>query len=325
MSINYSLGGLVINDIICINLKKRKDRRVKLKRESRKKKFPVSFVRGVINKENPKLGKWMAHLKVWESITKNKKNKNVLILEDDAKILISRLLVPTPPAKWDMLYLGGNIQRVFTDDETDTSESWKRVCTLMTHAYILNYGSARELVKMGKIYLQECKKLGEEVLDLDKWLCTKYHLNKLVYTAIPDRIIQRDGYSDVKGDFATFNQQLTDRAFVVNEGDDVEYDEELDESKLTELRKTPMEIIKGEDSGGKESTGYVLKLPKMLTEDLPNVTLLTPVRNNKSSFYFAVRNFYKLNYPKEKLRGLSWMIVRRVRRLESWFRVVIVV
>ena len=46
-------------------------------------------------------------------------------------------------------------------------------------------------------------------------------------------------------------------------------------------------------------------MPKMTTEELPHVTLITPTRNNKSGFYFVIRNFYKLEYPKEKL---TWII-----------------
>lgn len=307
MSISHNLGGIILHDIICINLKHRKDRRVKIKRESRKKGFPVSFYRPQINKENPRLGKWNAHMKVWSNSlktpkTKRSTNRCTLILEDDARILISRLTVPVPPKQWDMLYLGGNIQRVMTDDETDTSASWKRVCTLMTHAYIINTDTAIDLIKKAKLYLDNCKKTKQEILDLDKWLCTQYHTDKLVYTTIPDRIIQRDGYSDVKQTFLTFNQQLTDRAFV---GKNDEQESEFDESQLVQLEKTPMETSSGKDAQGEDSLGYILKLPKVSTEDLPNVTLITPVRNNKSGFYFVVRNFYKLQYPKDKL---TWII-----------------
>lgn len=306
MSINCDLGGLIINDIVCINLKHRKDRRIKIRRESRKKNFPVSLSRPDMNKQNPKLGKWNAHMNVWRNAIKHPKTrlrkKYTLILEDDVKILISKLMVPVPPEEWDMLYLGGNIQRVITDEATDTSSSWKRVCTLMTHAYIISDETGKDLLKKAKLYLSECKKSKNEILDLDKWLCTKYHTEKLVYTTIPDRIIQRDGYSDVKKSFVTFNQQLTDRAFV-NINKDTH--EEVDESKLIELAKTPMETTSGKDAYGNDSVGYILKLPKISTDDLPNVTLITSIRNNKSGFYFVVRNFYKLEYPKEKI---TWII-----------------
>ena len=140
MSIKFSLGGLAISDVYCINLKHRKDRRSKFKRESRKKGFPVSFFKGEFNKENPVLGKWKNHIQVWKNALKsmrrlkNKKiNANgVLIFEDDAKILVpSRLTIPAPPKEWNMLYLGGNIQRVITDDASDTSAHWKRACILL--------------------------------------------------------------------------------------------------------------------------------------------------------------------------------------------------
>src|SRR5690606_2122845 len=66
-----------------------------------------------------------------------------------------------------------------------------------------------------------------------------------------------------------------------------------------------MEIVTSKDTDGEEYSNYVLKLPKIATEDLPNVTLITPTRNNHSGFYFVIRNFYKLEYPKDKL---TWII-----------------
>lgn len=300
----HSLGGLIVDDIVCINLKVRKDRRVKFKREARKKKFPVRFSRAVKNVDNPTLGKWEAHINVWKNALRGKRTNNVLIFEDDAKILVSKLNIHIPPDKWDMIYLGGNIQRAISDDATDQSSNWKRVCCLMCHAYIVNRVTIRDLLSCSKQYLEKCKKNKEEIIPIDRWLCTEYHPTKLVYICIPDRVIQRDGFSDVKQKFVTFNQQLTARAFINNKTEGADQID-FDENALVELPKTPMETVNGKDSQNKDTLGYILKLPKISTEELPNVTLITPTHNNRSGFYFVIRNFYKLQYPKEKL---TWII-----------------
>ena len=305
MSINHSLAGLTVDDIVCINLKHRKERRTKFKRQARKKNFPVSFSAGVVN-ENPQLGKWRAHRNVWKNFLKNNRKNILVVFEDDAKILTSKLSVPPPPVKdWNMLYLGSNIQRVIADEATDKSTNWKRVCALMTHAYIINRNTIKDLLTQTKKYLVENAK-SEDLLPIDQWLCTKYHSDHQVFSCIPERVIQKDGHSDTKKQYITWNQQLTARAFVDkhdinNEADAIDYDE----SQLTRLEDTPMELISNKDDDGNEYQSCVLKLPKMETDDLPNVTLITPTHNNISGFYFVVRNFYKLQYPKEKL---TWII-----------------
>jgi GR25 family glycosyltransferase involved in LPS biosynthesis len=302
MSLNHSLGGLLISDIYCINLKHRKDRKSKFKRQARKKGFPVTFFKAEKNLENPDLGKWNSHIQVWKNSLKNKKTKNVLIFEDDSKILVpGRFKIPPPPENWKMLYLGSNIQRVITDKASDKSAHWKRACALLCHSYVLNRESIKDLLTKANKYLKSVKKSKDKLLPLDEWLCTQYHTENAVYVSIPDRVIQTDGYSDIKCTRITWNQKITARAKFPGDDNDKNTDQIIDESDLTELVKTPMNIV-DTDAGNQN---VVLSLPKISTEDLPNVTLITTTRNNKSGFYFVIRNFYKLQYPKEKM---TWII-----------------
>lgn len=323
MSLKHSLKGLLVDDIVCINLKHRKERRTQFKRESRKKGFPVSFVDGIVNKTDGQKGKWDAHRKVWLNAIRNSKNVKyrgsktkdhryiTLIFEDDAKVLMPKLALPSPPKEWKMLYLGGNIQRVITDEATDTSAHWKRACALMCHAYIIDQITAKELLQQSDAYFKMCKEENKSVMHIDEWLCSEYHPNNNCYISIPDRVIQRDGFSDSRCEFITFNQQLTARVGCVGGvrgiGDNADIDVDaidLKESQMTELDRTPMEIVTSKD-GDQEFTNCVLKLPKIETDELPNVTLITPTHNNRSGFYFVIRNFYKLQYPKEKI---TWII-----------------
>jgi glycosyltransferase involved in cell wall biosynthesis len=51
---------------------------------------------------------------------------------------------------------------------------------------------------------------------------------------------------------------------------------------------------------------YVLKLPLIKLNDLPNVSIITPTRNRRKIFSMAIRNFENFIYPKHKL---EWIIV----------------
>ena len=304
MSINFNARGLLLSEVVCITLKHRQDRRIKFKRDAKKKSFPVTFYKPEYNSTNPELGKWKAHLQVWKNGLRNDKCKVMAVFEDDARILTSKLVVPKPPTKWDMLYLGGNIQSAYDDEETNSSTLWKRVSCLMTHSYIVNKNTLRELVKLGTEYLNS---KPQDLLSVDRWLCLHFHPSHNVYITTPEYVIQRDDYSDTKKCFITYNQQLTARATKIDNtetGGNVSVSvSNFDESTMTELQKAPMEYVKDESTG---DTSVVLKLPNYTDDELPSVTLITPTRNNKSAFYFVVRNFYKLNYPKEKL---TWIIV----------------
>lgn len=308
---NYNAGGLVFNDIICINLKHRQDRKTTFKRDSRKKGFPFTFSHPDYDKQNPILGKWNAHLNAWKLALKhyglNKKRNtklpsyNILILEDDVRILTKKLCIPKPPSKWDMLYLGGNIQSAIDDEETNTSTVWKRVSCLMSHAYSLNITSVKTLLDKANAYLKTYNTgdnttentTGDNtktLLPLDVWLCQHYHLEHLTYITTPEYIIQRDGFSDTKGQFVTYLQQLTSTH-------DSSSSSLQTTTSQSQLKKAETEIVNDQ---------MILKLPNISDEELPHVTLVTPTRNNKSGFYFIIRNFYKLNYPKDKL---TWIII----------------
>lgn len=324
----YNAGGLLVNDIICINLKHRQDRKVRFKRDARKKGFPFTFLNPIHNKENPILGKWHAHINAWKTALKhysfakqnngknNTKNNNynIVIFEDDIKILTKRLIVPKPPSqKWDMLYLGGNIQNAFDDEETNTSTVWKRVGCLMTHAYIINVTSAKDLIDKALKYLETFNNqiinnqiINNQIINIDDWLCQYYHNNAKVYITTPEYIIQRDGFSDNRMQFMTYNQQLT-KTITLNPSDQKDQNpKDLNPKDQNPNNQTHINQLRKADCVIDENSQMVLKLPNYTDDELPHVTLITPTRNNKSGFYFVIRNFYKLNYPKEKL---TWIII----------------
>jgi hypothetical protein len=281
--LKLNLGGTVVNDVVCINLKKRKTRKIAIKRQARKKNFPVRFFQAVENTKHPNLGKFASHLKCIEG-SRRKRCKSIFILEDDAKILTSRLSIPEPPVKWDMLYLGGNIQSVLQDDDTDASRVWKRACVLLTHAYIINASAYDLIISEGHKVMKE-----DKAVNFDEWLCNTIHPQLQVYAAIPERVIQVDGYSDVKGMEVTYRQQLTGGS---------------GEGQAPERLSTPPQEEVEDESGGRFLR---IKMPPAPPEeDLPAIALVTCVHNQLDLFQQIQWSYYTIDYPREKL---TWIIV----------------
>ncbi len=292
--LRLNLGGVVLDDICCINLKRRKDRKIKFKRQMKKKNVPFRLFYAEEDKKYPERGKFRAHLTIIKQ-AKIRKCKSVLILEDDARILTPNISMPPAPKNWEMIYFGGNIQTVLEDDDTNKSNNWKRICCLMSHAYIVNESMYGELLSKGYDILQNWK---TNPIPYDRWLCTQIHPKHNVFILTPDRIIQRDGFSDIQKKEITYNQQKTtfcESKQVSNQ-----------EGGTRLIDKVEQEMIGDQDPNTGEIIHYSrLKLAKIDDKDLPKITLLTPTRNNKEMFYFAVSCFFKLDYPKDKL---TWII-----------------
>lgn len=270
MSSLISLGGIQVNSIECINLQHRKDRRKAMKTQARKKKFPIKMIIRKPNVSDPERGRFASHMAIIREAKKHYA-KAVMILEDDAKIMTSTLKVPTPPDNWEMLYLGGKVDRIISDE----SPIWKRACCLLTHAYIVKRSLFDVILEKGK------DAIGK--VPLDEFYCTSVHPDHPTYMVVPEYIIQENGYSDVKMRHITYSQQSTK---VLDTSGDVP-------KKIDEVET---------EMNGDQCT---LKLPNTSKDELPKVTLITPTSNRKNIFDFAVRNFYTQQYPEEKLQ---WII-----------------
>lgn len=282
--IKLNLGGTAVNDVVCINLKKRKVRRKAMKRQARKKNFPIRFVSAVENEKRPNIGKFRSHLKCIEEARKNR-HTSILILEDDAKFLTPKLTIPQPPVEWDMLYLGGNIQSVLQDSDTDASRIWKRACVLLTHCYVINQRCYSQLISEGKKAIKANKDIN-----FDEWLCKEIHPKLRVYATIPERAIQVDGYSDVKRKRVTYRQQLTRGA---------------GGGRAPNSLTTPEhEEVEEESTGNRYMR---IKMPPAPSpEDLPAIGLVTCVHNQLDLFQQIQWSYYTIDYPRDKL---TWIIV----------------
>ncbi len=283
--LNMALGGVVIDDVVCINLKKRKQRKQKIKREATKKHFPVRFLVATNNEEFPNIGKFESHLRCIEE-AKKYKSRNVLILEDDIQVVSSRFHIPPPPKEWDMLFLGGNIQSVMENEDSENAALWKRATNLICHAYIVNQTAYDLILKEGRKILKERK--IDNTLDIDHWYCQEIQPKIKSYIVTTEYVIQRDGYSDVKKKNIIYRQQLVRTTNNNNNNNNT----------ATQLATPEYEVV--------DKKYMRIKLPTISDDDLPPIALITCVHNQADLFQFTQWCYYNIDYPREKL---TWIIV----------------
>lgn len=283
---SISLGGLSVNYISVINLSERKDRRQAFRKQIRKKKLKQltpHFYSAVSDRKDPERGRFQSHLNVIK-MAKNNHYKNILIFEDDARVYVKNFAVPTPPKDWQMLYLGGKLEKQY-EDETESKDEWRQYyvkgCVLTTHAYIVNHTMFDVILREGSKYLGD--------VPLDEFYCRYIHPDYPTYLTVPEYVGQFDGYSDVQRRKTTYSQTLT---------------KTLDDT--TVIDEVPVEVVKCVDDDGEEYTETKLSLPELDEKDLPLVTLVTPMTNNRRKMFdLSVYCFYRLDYPENKLR---WII-----------------
>jgi hypothetical protein len=254
-----------LNNIACvvINLKTRDDKKTYIKNHLKTVNIEYTFF--YANKhENPKKGCLESHITVIKNALE-KKQKYLLILEDDCKFINLASSMCQPPSDWDMLYLGGTVHRIIDKKH----KGFAKVQCWTTHAYIINLTN---------------EKLVSQILDaihydgeIDRYYLEKIHPNFNAYMCDPMIAIQKEGFSDI-------------------EEKEVSYD--FMQHTLNGLRLPESNV----DNEG----NYVLKLPLIKLNDLPNVSIITPTRNRRKIFSMALRNFENFIYPKHKL---EWIIV----------------
>lgn len=275
------LGGLQVSEIVCINLRHRKDRKVKMTRQGRKKKFPFNFFTSVLNKEDPVRGCLTSHRQVLVN-SKKSRHQNVLILEDDIKVISPRLYIPPPPQNWDVLYLGGVIEQVFQkEEENNMSQLWQRVLCKTAIAYVVKK-------EMYDIILEGLKTWEGT---LDDFYFEKIQPNYKCYMLVNPIVRHMNGYSDVLKKEMNYDNTLSDTQM-----NDIP----------KELDSVECEYVEKKDSRDRSYQECVLKTSDVSEEDLPGVTIITPTYNRPEIFPLAVRNFYKTDYPGNKL---EWVII----------------
>jgi len=243
--------------VTCINLKERKDKKIYMRRHAKKKKIDFTFYTAKKH-TNPKRGCLESHCNVIEE-SKRAGYKYVLVLEDDAYFIRSPESMPKLPDQWDMLYLGGNVKHILGS----YNDTWSRVVTWCTHAYILNLQNEELVTKI--------LDSRTSALEIDEYYIRYIHPNFACYMVKPMMAIQKAGYSDIEE--ANVNYDFMQRTL--------------------EGFSKPEHIVKDEQ--------YTLKLPDIHFEDLPAVSLVTPTYNRRKYFALPIYCFMNFIYPKEKI------------------------
>ena len=171
-------------DVTVINLKERDDKRqyIETHLKGRNIFYDLFFATKHIN---PKRGCLESHLSVIKDAIK-KKQKYLLILEDDCKFIGGLSFMKRPPQDWDMIFLGGTVHRII-DKKHD---GYARVQTWTTHAYIINL--------MNKTLISKILEAENYDGEIDRYYLEKIHPNFNAYMCDPMIAIQKEGYSDIE-------------------------------------------------------------------------------------------------------------------------------
>ena len=249
-------------NIHVINLLEREDKKIYI--EKQLKILGLQYKLFLAKKHNnPKRGCLESHLTIIKN-AKKANEKQILILEDDAKFIHSYTSLKYPPPNWDMIYLGGTCHRIIDRKYS----GYARVQAWTTHAYIINLENKLLIEKI----IKDLEKYEGEI---DRYYLEKIHPNFNVYMCDPMICIQKEGFSDI-------------------EGCEVNYD--FMQYTLKGLRLPESSI----DNEG----NYVLKLANINTNDLPYVSIITPTYKRRKLFSIALRNFDNFIYPKDKIEWI---------------------
>lgn len=178
-------------EVVCINTTSRKDRKKRMVQQFKNRKIQVRFHTSKL-KEDAKRGCLEAHLNVVEDALK-RGVKQLLVFEDDAKIIRPLTPFPTPPTDWSMLYLGGTVH----DNMGAYNENWTRIATWTCHAYLLNLEN--------DALVADFLKAREQEKEIDEYLMKTVHYKYKCYMINPMRVIQLDGYSDIEKQKVTYD------------------------------------------------------------------------------------------------------------------------
>lgn len=254
---------------VCINLKTRPDKRKLMIQQAKRLKLPLTFYLADPHPTSGARGCLESHIEVIKMGLKNKW-RYLLVLEDDALFNVKKLpKLRQIPQGWDMLYLGGNVNIKYVEEQVDISKmEWVPVSTWTTHAYIIDLSN--------KWVIERIMASVDQEKEIDKYYINQIHYRKQTYMHNPMICIQRPGWSDI-------------------EKAEVKYDKMP--LSLTGLPKPEHKI---------ENTEYTLVLPKTEDSELPYVSIITPTYERRDIFTMALMNFNNFIYPAEKM---EWVII----------------
>ena len=252
---------------VVINLETRNDKKEYIKKQLKNRNIEYSFYQA-IKHINPKRGCLESHINIIKANTANANTSNIsyLLIMEDDCKFIRDFTAMQQPPNDWDMIYLGGTVHRVLNK---THKGYARVQCWTTHGYIINMTNSK--------LVEEILKAETYEEEIDRYYLEKIHPKFNVYMCDPMIAIQKDGFSDI-------------------ENKEVSYDFML--HTLNGLR-SPESTIDNEGN-------YVLKLPKIMNNDLPRVSIITPTYKRRKIFSMAIRNFQNFIYPREKL---EWIIV----------------
>lgn len=175
------LGDNNINGIVCINLINRPERRQKF--IDHWKNYPYQFFTAIPH-ANPVRGCFESHISCIK-YAKEQGWKNVLILEDDAQIVLDLNNVPKFPDNWEMVYLGGLC--IHIKNWGELNNDYVSGVVFACHAYVINSNIFDEILTKSETYNGP----------VDAFYAEQIHQTHNTYMIKTSHIVQEAGWSDI--------------------------------------------------------------------------------------------------------------------------------
>jgi hypothetical protein len=147
-------------------------------------------------------------------------------------------------------------------------EGWVRCISKRHHAYVIN-------LKNDEMIDEICRCLNKKGKKYCDWMAERVQPRFRTYMVNPMRFIQQDGQSDITGKYELYKgMEDSFRSFFV-----------------------PQHTIKDDM--------FNLKLPEIMDDDLPKISVVTLVNNCRDIYSLSLRNFEESFYPKDKV---EWIV-----------------
>ena len=186
---------MIFNNIksFIINVKENKQRKIKCEKMLKRRKIQSEFFIEPKNKNSIE-GNKISHIKLIEKCIEDGID-NILILEDDFKIIGDIKNIPEFPTEWDILYLGGEVLRKIGP----IKNGWVRCISKRHHAYIINLKNTKLITEIKKCLLKKNKKYCD-------WIAERIHPIFKTYILNPMVITQNNDYSDITKTFENYDK-----------------------------------------------------------------------------------------------------------------------
>ena len=176
------LGNIKIDAVVCLCLNQRPERYDDVKSHLDYHNIECKFLFSDLH-ENPNRGCLESHIKAVRYAKENNFN-NILIFEDDIKIIKDLKNIKNIPDDWNMIYLGG----LCTNYKYNYNEDWVRGTIWCNHAYIVNSNIYDIIIEKGWEYMDGTS---------DHFFTSNIHDNYYCYINSEQYIIQKEGWSDL--------------------------------------------------------------------------------------------------------------------------------